>query len=452
MNGAMLGLQAHFMRTSGPVRPLLVIAATAPVAALALVAIAVVRLPYRPTEVASELLIDPELRGGYLFALVLVCIAPLALLYQAVRLGSASRERRLAALRVAGATPGDVRLLGALDIGLPAVVGGLVGIPLYLALRSAVSGRLDESGYRGLTGSVLRIVPTSVAPAWWEAASLIAVLGSVCALIGVRALGPVVTEPLGSLRQVSRRAPRPWSLTLLAPAVPLLLFSFFSGADAEVKQIAAIGAMSLTVLAMLGLGPSVAHLMGRLALRRSTSAPGLLAAARLIADPRASGRAATTVGVISLASGLSAWFITDVERSGNNFDAFYVAPLILVLVVLVVAMMMVAVSLAVHAAETAMDRKRATAALAAQGAGVEVVVAAHRREIELTVLPLAAVGVVLGAVPANVIAGMTSWGLLFTPSFIIATIALAWVAVRFATALARPAITRACSLENLRNG
>ncbi len=454
MTGQLLPLHATLARSSGPVRPLLVVAATAPVAALALVMIAVVRLPARPTEIASGLLVQTDLRGGYVFGLTLVCIAPLALLHQAVRLGSSARERRFAALRVAGATSGDVRRLGALDVGLPALLGGAAGVPLFLLLRQLLGGYTDtcDQGCTGVRGSVLRIVPVSVGPTWWEVLLVIIAIGAAGALIGAGTLGTVVTEPLGTTRQVSRRAPRPWSLLLVVPAALLLLLSLSSGGGPGESQLAIIIAMTLTVVAVLGLGSTAAHVMGRWALRRSTSGPGLIAAARLVADPRASGRAAATVGVISLASGFSAFFLTDVQRSGNGWDVFYVGPLVLVLIVLVVALLMVSVSLAVHAAETAMDRKRATAALAAQGAGAQVVVAAHRREIELAVLPLATAGVVLGAVPANVIAGMTSWGLLITPSFIVATVALAWVAVRGATALARPSIVRACSLDNLRNG
>ncbi len=452
MNARLVGLHVTLARASGPARPLLVVAATAPVAALALVAIAVVSLPSTPDEIASNLVTDPDVRAGYVFGLVLICLAPLTLLYQAVRLGSASRDRRLSALRVTGATPGEVRLLGALDVGLPAVAGGILGLPLFLALRELLGG-FSANNYtgRGLVDISMRIIPVSVAPAWWEVVVLVVALGLAGSLIGAGALGSVVTEPLGSARQVSRGAPRPWSLLLLAPAVLLLLFALTNQGDPG-ADLAPIGALTLAVLALLGLGPATAHLTGRWALRRSTSGTGLLAAARLVADPRASGRAAATVGVISLAAGFSAFFLTDVQRSGNGWDPFYVGPLVLVLVVLVVALLMVSVSLGVHAAETAMDRKRATAALAAQGAGAEVVVAAHRREIELAVLPLATVGVVLGAVPANIIAGMTSWGLLITPSFIVATVALAWVAVQIATALARPSIVRACSLDNLRNG
>ncbi len=454
MTDPLLRLHATLVRASGPVRPLLVVAATTPVAALALVMIAVLRLPSRPIEVASALVTESDLRVGFLFGLALACIAPMALLHQAVRLGSAARERRLAALRLAGATVGDVRMLGALDVALPALLGGAVGVPLFLVLRQVFGGHPDtcRQGCLGVQGSVLRIVPVSVAPTWWEVLIVIGVIGAAGAFVGARALGTVVTEPLGTTRQVSQRAPRPWSLVLVVPAIPLLLVSLSSGGGSGESQLALIVAMTLAVVAVLGLGSTAACLMGGWALRRSTSGPGLIAAARLVADPRASGRAAATVGVISLASGFSAFFLTDVQRSGNGWDLFYVGPLTLVLGVLVTALLMVSVSLAVHAAETATDRKRATAALSAQGAGPETVVAAHRREIELAVLPLAAVGVVLGSVPPNLIAGMTGWGLLITPTFIVATIGLAWVAVLAATALARPAITRACSLDNLRNG
>lgn len=53
----------------------------------------------------------------------------------ATRLSAANRERRLAAVRLAGATQGEVRLFAGIESGVAAAIGTLAGIPLFLLLR-----------------------------------------------------------------------------------------------------------------------------------------------------------------------------------------------------------------------------------------------------------------------------------------------------------------------------
>ena len=140
MNLLLLGL--GFLRRAGRTRAVITVGCTAAVSGLLLVAVTVVLYGNdAPTRVAlpdgsvmvtwseardnvANLLADGGVRPGYAFALVLICLVPLTLLQQAVRLGTASRERRLAGLRLAGATPRQVRTLAAVETGLPAAVGG----------------------------------------------------------------------------------------------------------------------------------------------------------------------------------------------------------------------------------------------------------------------------------------------------------------------------------------
>lgn len=53
----------------------------------------------------NNLLREPGLRGGTAFAMLLLTIPVLALAGQCARLGAPARDRRLAAFRLAGATP-----------------------------------------------------------------------------------------------------------------------------------------------------------------------------------------------------------------------------------------------------------------------------------------------------------------------------------------------------------
>ena len=121
-------------RAGGWSRMLLVAVCTAVVSGLLLVAVALLLLPENPPEMFFNLVADPGVRGGTAFGTVLVTV-PALLLHQAVRLGTAARERRLAALRLAGATPGQVRLLGALEVGIPSCAGGVLGLGVYALLR-----------------------------------------------------------------------------------------------------------------------------------------------------------------------------------------------------------------------------------------------------------------------------------------------------------------------------
>ena len=95
-------LVGSFIRNGGVPRAALVAVCTALVSGLILVALTVVLFASgssREREQISDLVADGGVRGGYLFALLLICVAPLALLRQVVRLGTAVREQRLAALR-----------------------------------------------------------------------------------------------------------------------------------------------------------------------------------------------------------------------------------------------------------------------------------------------------------------------------------------------------------------
>ena len=119
-----LGLVWSFLRSGGGPRAVLIALCTALVSGVLMVALTVVLFTWsssREQEQVSNLVADGGVRGGYVFALLLICVAPLALLRQVLRLGTATREQRLAALRLAGATPADVRRLSALEVGLPAL-------------------------------------------------------------------------------------------------------------------------------------------------------------------------------------------------------------------------------------------------------------------------------------------------------------------------------------------
>lgn len=95
---------------------------------------------YYSVSVGSGLLDSDSDRRGVIFALGLLLIPVLGFLGQCARIGAVHRDRRLAALRLAGASPGQVRRIAALESGPACLAGSAVAtvafVPLLLALWS----------------------------------------------------------------------------------------------------------------------------------------------------------------------------------------------------------------------------------------------------------------------------------------------------------------------------
>lgn len=445
----MIRLAVTLNRAGGRPRMLLLGSCTAMVSALLLVVVSYLRLPESPDEILFNLVADPGTRWGTAFAAVLLTLPPLLLLHQAVRLGTAARERRLAALRLAGATPGEVRRLGAIEVGIPTFAGSIAGLGLYWLLRQVLGGAATDQTFDGdgyVSTYDLALVPTSVAPQWW--AVLLVIAGATLAgvAVGARASRGVVVTPLGVTRQQTSSPPRPWGLVAIAVAVVLVPVMLRLQADALVFVVVA-----LVVVAIISLAPWAAFRVGRAVETRATSAPLLLAARRLVADPRPAGRASAAVGAIALVAGGATGIAVDLVNSAND-DPFYSISLALVGAALLVALVVAIGTLAVHSVESMLDRKRSVASLVALGMPLADLESAQRWEARLVAVPMASVGVLLGALPLAVLVGdnVTPLGLLVVLVGAVAILALVWLAISVAVRLTRPWTISATAAGNLR--
>ena len=453
-----LGLVLTWTRL-GAARAALTVLCTALVSALLLVVVTVLLLGWerQPAELLATTVAEPGLRGGYAFAVLLVCLAPLTLLRQAVRLGTADREQRLAALRLAGATPADVRRWGALEVALPALAGSLLGYPAFLVLRSVVGGRLRPTSAAGYDDPVTRellLVPVSVEPAWWHTLAVVVLVTALGGVAGAAAARAATVSPLGASRRAPRRAPRPWGAALLLLAGAALALSF-AGSSSSLSMVFGIATVGLLLLAMLSLTPWVAYRVGRGVAARATRPHVLLAARRLATDPRPAGRAAAAVGAIGMVAGAAGALASDLPATagGQGFGAvepMYTVPVALVAGVLLVAMGLVVVTLTVHGVETLVDRRRAVASLAAAGATLDDLLRAQRWEVGLVAVPVTVLGVLIGSVPYLVMAdwlGRYAW----IPVLVdVVTVGVAWLVVLASTRLTRRWLVGVASPENLR--
>lgn len=445
----MIALGWTLARAGGWARMCLIGSCTALASGLLLVAVAMLALPGQSREILFDLVAEPGLRAGTAFATALMTVPVLLLLYQGVRLGTAAREHRFAALRIAGATPNEVRRLGAIEVGLPALAGGLGGIVVYSVLRVLLGGTVtDTAGSYGVVAgdSGPALVPTSVSPDWWQVLLVAAAVGGLGAIIGWRVSSRVVLSPLGVTRREQATPPRPWGLLPLALA-PLALLGVASDTTSTVAGIAAVG---LAVLGMVSLSPWAAYRIGRLAESRATSPAMLLAARRLITEPRPAGRAAASIGGIGLVAGGTAGLVADLLGQPGPVDSFYTSSIGLVAVALTLALVPAAGSLAVHSAESLLDRRRSTASLTAAGTPFDVLEKAQRHEAALVALPMAVIGVLVGSLAVGAIGVRDYTGLLVILANSVLVLGLIWLAVQVATRAVRPWLTRAVAAENLR--
>lgn len=466
-------LVGAFLRNGGIGRAVLVACCTAVVAALLFVVLTVCLYTVatsatfggteRNAETLSGLVDDAEVRVGYLTAVLLITLAPLTLLRQVLRLGTAAREQRLAGLRLAGATPADVRRLARMEVGLPAFAGALGGYLIFLGLRTVFGGAPRDDVVFADFGSIpyeLRLIPTTVSPAWWHVVLVALAVGIAGAFAGDAATRRVDVTPLGVCRRQPGRPPRPWAaLGLFLLGLAGLGYTAI-GSRSGNSTLVGIATVLLVVTGMLLSTPWLAYVAGRVVVARATTAHVLLAGRRLVTDPRPAGRAAAAIGVIGLVAGFGSVIVTDLPSSsgmGQGFrgvDPYYTVPSVLVALLLVLSLAIIVFSLAVHGAETLMDRKRAIASLAAAGATEADLVRTQRWEVGLVAVPVTAVGLLVGTVPALVALsadGSVAVAYAWIPvAANLVTASCALFAVRLATTLTRPWLRRASSAANLR--
>ncbi|MFF5963327.1 FtsX-like permease family protein [Streptomyces collinus] len=356
--------------------------------ALAAVALASLRGTYR-VPVAAGLLDQPGTRSGVIVGLLLLLVPVLGFLGQCARIGAVHRDRRLAGLRLAGATPWQVRRIAALETGLACLLGSAVATVFFVLLLLRQWDR-----------------PTALA---WAGIALVAVAVPLLgAAAGALALRRVVTSPLGWVRRVAPHTGRVPGLLFLAGVllvglVALLAVLGTSSTAAHRPHAGPPLTMAGVTLAVgagaVWLSGATAKATGRILAVRARSAATLIAAERLRDDPWSAARTHAAVLLVTVAGtgfmGIRQ-VLGEVVRTGR-FSApasYYLTGLDLTGAAIGIAFAITLSGLAVGTAESLATRRRGLAAQAAAGVPQRVLGRALLLE---TALPLA---------PATLLAGL----------------------------------------------
>lgn len=201
----------------------------------------------------------------------------------ATRLAAARREQRFAAMRLVGATPGQISTISAVESAIAAVTGVVAGFVGYLLLRPVLV-TLPFTGAPFAPGD-LSLGITDVL--------LVAVGVPVAAAVAAQvALRRVRISPLGVTRRVTPRPPRAYRLIPLVVGIAEL--AYFIGrrpATTDGQSVAFLSGVLLTMVGLVAAGPWLTMVGSRLLARRTQRPSTLVAARRLADNPRAAFRA-----------------------------------------------------------------------------------------------------------------------------------------------------------------
>jgi len=207
----------------------------------------------------------------------------LILIATASRLSAARREERFAAMRLVGATPRQISVVSAVEAAVAAVAGVAVGFALFFVFRPLLY-------HVPFTGAPLAEGDLSL---HWTDIVLTVIAVPVAAVVSARlALRRVQISPLGVSRRASSRPPR------IARVVPLLagitVLAYFDAAGkpgsngGQLLELL-VGFVLLLVGLVLG-GPWFTTAGSRLMVKRASRPATLLAARRLLDNPKAAFR------------------------------------------------------------------------------------------------------------------------------------------------------------------
>lgn len=292
-----LRLWARLLRATGP-RATDVLSAIA--FAFATAALLAVLGGVNAFRVRLETGVVDEATGGFVLTLAFVAAALLlpavwTLAQAAVRLAIARRDNRLAALRLAGATRGQVTTMAVLDAVAQAMVGVLVGVLLALAVTPGIA-RIE---FQGVPFTVAELLP----PAWvWLAAGgAVIVIALVAALVSLQR---VRVTPLGVAQRVGARRLSLWRIAGFAlAAIAYIVISVMNLIPVELSV--SIALISIVVLSYALIGPLIIQGVAWLVAKGARRPATLLAARRVVDDPRGAFNIVGAMAIAVMAGGFA---------------------------------------------------------------------------------------------------------------------------------------------------
>lgn len=243
---------------------------------------------------------------------VVLLVPSLVLVASASRLTAARRERRLAALRLAGATPAQVTAMVAAETGLAAVAGAVIGVAASPVLH-AVATWVSWDGGTWLAGDF--VLP-------WYVTLLIA-LAVPLLVVGaaVAGLRRVVNTPLMASGGHTRK---PLSVVRLA-MVPVAIGFFFwtlTSSNLSNSMVPVLVSLGFLMWSPTVVGPWVTSALGGVFTKVWRKPAVLLAGRRLRDDPKSAYRASAGVVLAVFAGSMALTLMPSFEAEAGYYSPY----------------------------------------------------------------------------------------------------------------------------------
>lgn len=370
----------------------------------------------------NGLLAEPGLRPGLSVALALLTIPFLFFVAQCSRLGAPARDRRLAAYRMGGATPGQTARVIATETGVAAVLGMAVGAAAYFAGRVLADRPLPNG---------MRRLPTDVLPPAWALVLVLAGLPALVVALSLLLLRRVTVTPFGVVRRTRTRPVRPWpGILLLVGVAGFGLLQPTAAAlggwhvpDAAVTAVLYVLGLSMVAGLVFGTG-WLSYAGGRLLVRYARRPAALLAGRRLAADPwQASRTLAVLVIAVLFGSGAGTMHsVLDTQaradallngQVGGEFavgtdNSFFDRAFQLIDTAAVIVLLVAAGALLVMLAEQLVTRRRSLVSLVAGGVPRAVLARAQLLQLLVPTVPVLLLGGAAGTTAGFLFFGRTA--------------------------------------------
>lgn len=231
-----------------------------------------------------------------LVASLLLTVPVLSLAGAAARLTAGRRTRRLALLRLAGVSRKTLRWLTCREAATTALLGTAGGALAYVALLP-LARHIPMVGTSWYLGDLWVGLPLVLA--------VIALLTGIAVTSALVPLGTVLRDPLAVADRQTPTLPGWWRL-----AITLAVGGVFArlATREETGPLVVLVALGALFAVMNILGPLVIAVIGRIMVTRARTGHRLVAARRLLDDPRAAWRSVSAITLTAFIAGFLSLF------------------------------------------------------------------------------------------------------------------------------------------------
>jgi hypothetical protein len=244
---------------------------------------AIQRTPASCSECQNSVGSGPTLQLILVGGAVALLLPILILIATASRLSAARREQRFAAMRLVGATPGQISVISAVEAVVAAIAGVVVGFAFFFAFRPLLY-------HVPFTGAPLAQGDLSLQ---WIDIMPVVIGVPVAAVVSARlALRKVQTSPLGVSRRTSSRPPQIARIIPLLTGITVLAYFAAAGKPGNIggQLLELLVGFILLIVGLVLAGPWFTTAGSRLMVKRANRPATLIAGRRLLDNPKAAFR------------------------------------------------------------------------------------------------------------------------------------------------------------------